>query len=282
VILFKRAALVSEFSKKLTACLKMIGFVPTMGALHQGHLSLVRQAKSENDIVICSIFVNPAQFNDKNDLEKYPHPLENDLQLLISSHCDILFLPTTDELYPDGLDHLRHFDLGFLGNSLEGSSRPGHFQGVVNVVDRFLEILKPDKLYLGQKDFQQVKVIEKLFQITNQPSKIIICPIQREESGLAMSSRNVRLTAEQRENASIIYKTLSFVKNQFKESSLKSLQVHAISMINQAPETAVDYLEFCDAKSFQIIHNWNEAEHIVCVTAVKVGEVRLLDNILLN
>ncbi len=281
MILYKRAVDISGFVKKNTHVRKSIGFVPTMGALHQGHLSLIQQAKLENDIVICSIFVNPAQFNEQNDLRTYPRPLESDLPLLISTQCDLLFLPSADEIYPNGLNSLKHYDLGYLENSLEGRLRPGHFNGVVNVIDKFLEILKPDRLYLGQKDFQQVKVIERLLQITRQPCQCIICPIQREESGLAMSSRNIRLTAEQKVHASVIYKTLSFVREHYKKYSLKELQSHAISMVHQAPETAVDYLEFCDAESFHIIHNWNDAEHIVCVAAVKVREVRPLDNILL-
>lgn len=255
--------------------------MPTMGALHNGHLSLIERAKTENELVVCSIFVNPAQFNDPKDLEKYPRPIEKDIELLIHAGCDVLFLPDVPDIYPVGLNQLKTYDLGHLEEFLEGASRPGHFKGVANVVDRFLQIVKPDRLYLGQKDFQQVKVLERLVQLCGYHTHIIICPILREKNGLAMSSRNVRFTEEQREKAAVISKTLFYLHDHYKEYSPESLKREAINRIQEFEDAKVDYLEFCDTDSFQIIHDWNAAEHIVAITAVMVGNVRLLDNILL-
>ena len=176
-----------------------IGFVPTMGALHEGHLSLLAKSKKENSITVCSIFINPTQFNDPLDFEKYPVTIEQDIQKLDSIDCDILFLPSVDEIYPDGLNYNIHFALGELETIWEGKYRPGHFQGVCLVVKRLLEIVQPDMLFLGQKDFQQCKVIAKLIEILNFEKKIalIICPTMREPDGLAMSSRNMRLSDKQ-------------------------------------------------------------------------------------
>lgn len=266
-----------------------VGFVPTMGALHEGHLSLIRKSKTENDITLCSIYVNPTQFNDPRDLEKYPRPIDKDIEILSSVECDILFLPSTEEIYPDGMGKLKDYDLGPLENFLEGASRPGHFRGVANVVDRFLQIVQPDRLYLGQKDFQQVKVIEKIVgspdesgAVGKMKTEIRMCEIVREKDGLAMSSRNVRLSSSQRKNAAGISRELFFIRDHWHEFDLETLKQQAIHRLNSIPEAQVDYLEFCDAASFQLVHGWKDAEHIVCVTAVKMGEVRLLDNVLLK
>jgi pantoate--beta-alanine ligase len=258
-----------------------IGFVPTMGALHEGHLSLVDRSKSESGITVCSIYVNPTQFNDPKDLEKYPRPIENDAELLAAADCDVLFLPSTEEIYPDGLGKLKHYDLGHLENLLEGASRPGHFNGVANVVDRLLQIVEPDRLYLGQKDFQQVKVIEKLMAGKAKPV-VVMCPIIRETDGVAMSSRNIRLNETQRKNAAGISRELFFIHDHWKEFELPELKRLATQHINSIPEAQVDYLEFCDAEKFTLMNSWKDASHIVCVTSVLVGGVRLLDNVLLN
>jgi pantoate--beta-alanine ligase len=287
MILFKRASPLHNFLEKKRSEQESIGFVPTMGALHEGHLSLIKRSKSENDITVCSIYVNPTQFNDPADLDKYPRPIEKDIELLISSDCNVLFLPSTEEIYPDGMNNLKDYDLHDLENFLEGASRPGHFKGVANVVDRFLKIIEPDRLYLGQKDFQQVKVIEKLvgrmeYAVGRKKMQVVMCDIVREENGLAMSSRNVRLTSEQRKNAAGISRELFFIRDHWREFDLESLKEHAISGINSIPEAQVDYFEFCDADSFHLVHDWDKAEHIVCVTAVRVGEVRLLDNVIVK
>ncbi|NWF71400.1 MAG: pantoate--beta-alanine ligase [Chloroflexi bacterium] len=285
--LFKHAADLKSALSAMKAARASVGFVPTMGALHEGHLSLVRRSKSENAVTVCSIYVNPAQFNDPNDLEKYPRPIERDIELLASVSCDVLFLPPTEEVYPNGLSHLKHYDLGHLEHFLEGASRPGHFNGVANVVDRLLHLVEPDRLYLGQKDFQQVKVVEHVisgsdFQVSGAKPAIVMCPIVREADGLAMSSRNIRLTATQRKNAAGISRELFFIHDHWKEYSASELKRQAIHRINTIPEAQVDYLEFCDAGEFTLITDWKEARQIVCVTSVIVGAVRLLDNILLN
>lgn len=281
VIQFKTTA-VTDYLNLAKTTGKKIGFVPTMGALHAGHLSLIARARAENDLVICSIFVNPAQFNDPKDLEKYPRPIENDIELLINAGCDVLFLPDVADVYPDGLSHLKQYDLGHLESFLEGASRPGHFNGVANVVDRFLEIVQPDRLYLGQKDFQQVKVIERLLALKGNSTHIIICPILREENGLAMSSRNIRLTSFQREKAAIIHQTLVFSTENYLAFTPESLKQESIRQIETLPDASVDYFEFCDSRSFRVVHDWNNAQHIVAVTAVLIGNVRLLDNMMLQ
>jgi len=310
MILLKQVGHVQDFltRKRMEKGTLLIGFVPTLGALHEGHLSLIRRSKAENDLTVCSIYVNPTQFNDPKDLEKYPRPIEKDIALLLEVQCDILFLPYTKEIYPDGIQNLKDYDLGKLENFLEGASRPNHFKGVANVVDRLLQIVQPDRLYLGQKDFQQVKVIEWVVargkteekflpdwqagkrdpdlsglksKIKNPKPEIIMCDIVREEDGLAMSSRNVRLTASQRINAAGISKELFFIRDHWKEFEPETLKKQAIDRINSIPGARVDYLEFCDAVSLTSIHDWKEAEHSVCVTAVKVGDVRLLDNVMI-
>jgi len=285
MILFKRAGHLQEFLSGKRKEGKTLGFVPTMGALHEGHLSLIGRSKAENDVTVCSIYVNPAQFNDPKDLEKYPRPIEKDIELLCAIECDILFLPFNEEIYPNGTSDLRNFDLGHLENFLEGASRPGHFKGVANVVDRLLKIVKPDKLYLGQKDFQQVKVIEfgiRNSEFGNKNVEVVMCDIVREADGLAMSSRNVRLNETQRKNAAGISRELFFIRDHWKEYELSKLKQDSTRRINSIPESQVDYLEFCDAEKFVIISDWSEADKIVCVTAVIVGGVRLLDNVILD
>lgn len=283
MILFRNAAVASDFlnGKKMSG--KSIGFVPTMGALHAGHLSLIAKAKEENNLVVCSIFVNPAQFNDPGDLERYPRPIERDIELLTLAGCDVLLLPSVEDIYPrEGLLHLHRYALGHLEHFLEGRSRPGHFQGVANVVDRLLSIVNPDNMYLGQKDFQQVKVLEWLVANTGRSTHIVICPILREENGLAMSSRNIRLGASNLEKASIIFQSLQFAAGNYQRYAPSELQAICIKHIESFPNASVDYLEFCDTDSFQSINDWRDAEHIVAVTAVMVSGVRLLDNMLIK
>jgi len=289
MVLFKRQVQLHDFLGKKRSDARTTGFVPTMGALHKGHISLIRKSKAENDLTVCSIYVNPTQFNDPKDLENYPRPVENDIEILTSVDCEVLFLPNTEEVYPEGFDKLKDFNLGHLENFLEGASRPGHFKGVANVMDRFLQIVQPDRLYLGQKDFQQVKVIEKIagnhklsHAERDRSMEVVMCPIIREEDGLAMSSRNVRLTSGQRRNAAGISRELFFIRDHWREFDLATLKQGAIRHLNSIPEAGVDYLEFCDAASFALVHDWKQAEHIVCVTAAKVGEVRLLDNVIVK
>lgn len=282
MILLKKATEVTELVTTGRLHGKSIGFVPTMGALHEGHLSLIARAKAETNLVICSIFVNPAQFNDASDLKWYPRPIENDIAMLTNAGCDALFIPEVEDIYPDGLDQLTVFELGHLETFLEGASRPGHFQGVANVVNRLLSITTPDFMYLGQKDFQQVKVLERLLTITGSPTRIVICPILREKSGLAMSSRNIRLTPEQLSFASVIYASLQFAQTNYRQFTPEQLKTICIDKMESAGAARVDYLEFCDTDSFFPVEDWPDAEHIVAVTAVLVGKVRLLDNMMLK
>lgn len=282
MILLKKATEVTELVTRGRLHGKNIGFVPTMGALHEGHLSLIARAKAETNLVICSIFVNPAQFNDPSDLKWYPRPIENDIAMLTNAGCDALFIPEVEDIYPAGLDQLTVFELGHLESFLEGSSRPGHFQGVANVVNRLLSITTPDFMYLGQKDFQQVKVLERLLTITGSPTRIVICPILREKSGLAMSSRNTRLTPEQLSYAAVIFESLQFAQVNYQQFTPEQLKLICANKIESAGPARVDYLAFCDADSFLPVADWQDAKHIVAVTAVVVGKVRLLDNMMLK
>ncbi len=261
---------------------KTLGFVPTMGALHPGHISLIRRCQQENDCCCCSIFVNPTQFNDAADLHAYPRTPERDVELLTSAACDVLFWPEVEEMYPEGTTHLTSFDLAPLDTMLEGLSRPGHFQGVANVVDRLLRIIEPERIYLGQKDYQQVKVIERLIALQNYTTQVVMCATVREADGLAYSSRNVRLSPEQRVHAAEIWIALQQVSREGRSKSMADLQRQAIHRLQGLPETRVDYLAFCDAETFAPLQQWPEDRPVVCVVAVWMGGVRLLDNVVIS
>ncbi|HEU5165487.1 MAG TPA: pantoate--beta-alanine ligase, partial [Chitinophagaceae bacterium] len=213
MIICKKSGQLYDFLEKKKNEKVLIGFVPTMGALHGGHLSLVSEAKKQNKIVVCSIFVNPTQFNDPEDFKKYPVTLEKDILMFEDAGCNILFTPPVQEIYPNGTNHLIHYDLGFLETVLEGKFRPGHFQGVCQVMDRLLEIVLPDNLYLGQKDYQQCMVIKKLIELIELNDKITtnICPTLRENDGLALSSRNIRLPPDDRKKATTIFTALRYI-----------------------------------------------------------------------
>lgn len=268
-------ALTGELDKKRPAS---IGFVPTMGALHKGHLGLVDQAKKENDIVVVSIFVNPAQFNNKNDLLRYPRDLENDLQLLNSRSCDIVFVPTEEEIYPPGYQE-PDLDLGMLESVMEGKFRPGHFKGVVMVVKRLFEIVRPDKAYFGKKDFQQVAVVRRLNEAFELVPEIIACPTAREASGLAMSSRNELLTPEQRQDASILFRTLTSLKEKVKPGEDPALlSMWAIQNIEQNSSLKPEYVEIVKESSLEPVSRFNGTPVVACVAAW-AGNVRLIDNL---
>jgi len=254
------------------------GFVATMGALHQGHLSLIQQAKKDNDWVICSIFVNPTQFNDPADLEKYPRPIAHDTQMLEQAGCDILFNPEVGEMYADN-EHW-HLDLGELEHLLEGKFRPGHYQGVTQVVYKLFNILKPDTAYFGQKDYQQFMVITKMVELLNLPVKLVMCPILREEDGLAMSSRNIHLTAADRLHSLVLSKTLNWVKENFDSNNIIELQNKAAEAINAEDGVSLEYFELADGDS---LHPANQAtKNVVALVAARVGKTRLIDNVLIN
>lgn len=256
-----------------------IGFVPTMGALHQGHLALIQASKKENDITVCSIFVNPTQFNNPSDLEKYPRTLEKDIALLESEHCDVLFCPTPAEMYPNQASIRLSF--GDLETVMEGKFRPGHFSGVALVVSKLLHIVEPTRAYFGQKDFQQLKIVEQLVKDLNFNAEIKSISIYREPDGLAMSSRNMRLNAAQREVAIIFYKTLLFAKEQLLEGvDFAVIQKQAHAMVEQQPGVKLEYLELADASNLKLMQH--VTENTVLLIAGYVGEVRLIDNLLMN
>ncbi|MGI8950030.1 MAG: pantoate--beta-alanine ligase [Chitinophagaceae bacterium] len=261
---------------------KLIGFVPTMGALHKGHISLVELSKKNNDVTVCSIFVNPVQFNDPGDFQKYPVAIEKDILLLEKNGVDILFLPSVNEIYPEGIKDLPHYNLGFIETISEGEFRPGHFQGVCQVMHRLLNIVVPDKLYLGQKDYQQCLVIKKLLQLTHIKTEIKICPIIRETNGLAMSSRNVRLNEEDRKKAAAIYKTLIFIKQNIQTKNFNELKKEAAEKLIRSGFDKIDYVEIADANSLELMINRDEKIKILALIAVYLNGVRLIDNMLLN
>jgi pantoate--beta-alanine ligase len=259
-----------------------IGFVPTMGALHAGHISLLHTSKKENMLTVCSIFVNPAQFNDPNDFKKYPSTLEQDIYQLETNYCDVLFLPNVEEIYPGGINKDKHYDLGYLETILEGEFRPGHFQGVCMAVEQLLLAVQPDKLYLGQKDYQQCMIIAKLVQLMGLQEKvgIRICSILREKDGLAMSSRNMRLNDEQRSRATAIYKTLAYLKQNAGKTSIIELKQQARKNL-ESKGFKTDYVEIADAETLKPVSEWDSPAKIGLVAAF-IDEVRLIDNILLN
>jgi pantoate--beta-alanine ligase len=256
---------------------KTIGFVPTMGALHAGHLSLIEQAQQNNDEVVCSIFVNPSQFNDPKDLEKYPRTIEADIKMLEQVKCDVLFNPAVNEIYDD--NEQWHLNTGELEYLLEGKFRPGHYQGVTQVVYKLFNIVKPDTAYFGQKDYQQFLIISKMAEQLNMPVKLVMCPIRREADGLAMSSRNIQLTAEDRVHALILSKTLNRVKDSFDRNKLAELKQEADRMISKEPGVELEYFEIADGDT---LHQANEkTKNIIALVAARVGITRLIDNVLL-
>ena len=271
-----------ELKDKLKALNKtgIIGLVPTMGALHAGHISLVKQAVSETQVVVVSIFVNPTQFNDKSDLEKYPRNLEADLKLLEKTGCQVVFAPKAEEIYPE--PDTRKFDFGDLETVMEGKHRPGHFNGVAQVVSKLFDIVQPGKAYFGLKDFQQLAIIKEMVTQLNLPVKIVPCPIVREKSGLAMSSRNELLTAEERKNAAVISESLFRAKELKNQKSVNELENWIADTINKNPYLNVEYVEIVDDRRLQPVKNWDEKDGKVCCVAVFCGKVRLIDNFVFN
>lgn len=259
---------------------KSIGFVPTMGALHDGHLSLIHMAKRQNDLVVCSIFVNPTQFNDKDDLNKYPRPTENDIQLLEDIQCDMLFNPSVNEVYPPSLENIQ-VDLQGLDHVMEGASRPGHFQGVIQVVHRLLDLVQPTHLYMGQKDFQQFCIIRHMIRSLNLPVHLHMCPIIREQDGLAMSSRNIRLSHSGRKQSSFLFKSLTLLKEQVKTNSL-SASINKAKDLLKEQSLDVEYLEVVDAHSLESVKDFNHPNPIVACLVVRIDGVRLLDNMIIK
>lgn len=257
---------------------KTIGFSPTMGALHNGHSSLIAQSIENNDISVCSIFVNPTQFNEKSDLEKYRRNLESDMKILDEIGCDILFAPTAEEVYPPDFVSFS-MDLSGLDDLMEGKKRPGHFAGMIEVVHRLLEIVDPEHIYMGQKDFQQFSIVNYMLKTERMKTELVVCPIVREEDGLAMSSRNTRLEPNIRKRASNIYKTLKASKDWLKYIPVKyavDKAMNALDISDFEPE----YFEIVDGFTLKGIENYRKSDYVVACTAVWAGDVRLIDNMI--
>jgi len=257
------------------------GFIPTMGALHVGHLSLIEKAKADGLLTICSIFINPTQFNDKKDLEKYPVSTEADIELLLNAGCDVLFLPSAEEIYPGGEDKIKTYDFGYLDAILEGAQRKGHFKGVGQVVGRLLEIIEPDGLYMGQKDYQQCMVVRKLLNMMGLSElKLVICPTTREADGLAMSSRNRRLTEPQRAVAGCIYQCLVSIESKQGSNNFDLVKKQCEELL-AAKGFITEYVALADARDLSLLDNYRNNVHMVALIAARIGEIRLIDNILL-
>lgn len=271
----------SELKARLAALRKagkIIGFVPTMGALHEGHLSLVKEAADHSDVVVMSIFVNPNQFNNASDLERYPRDLQKDAALLEGTACELLFVPSVKEVYPE--PDQRVFDFGDLDKVMEGKFRPGHFNGVAQVVSRLFDLVAPHKAFFGEKDFQQLAVVRAMVRQLNYPVEIVPCPIVREADGLAMSSRNMLLSTLQRKNAPQIALTLSESCNFAATHSVAETEQQVVDAINAVPELEVEYFEIVDGNSLQAVGSWEESSYVVGCIAVFAGEVRLIDNVI--
>lgn len=256
---------------------KRIGLVPTMGALHKGHLSLVERCVKENDVCVVSVFVNPTQFNDKHDLETYPRTLEADCALLEQAGCDFVFAPLVEEMYPE--PDTRTFDFGSVMQVMEGAKRPGHFNGVAQVVSKLFYIVEPDNAYFGEKDFQQIAVIRAMVKQLQIPVQINACPIVREADGLALSSRNTRLTPELRAKAPKIARAMRESLELAKTKSVKEVHDYVVNTLNADPDLEVEYYEIVDGNSLQAIQDWKDTDYAVGCITVYCGEVRLIDNI---
>jgi len=257
---------------------KTIGLVPTLGALHRGHISLIERARKQSDIVVCSIFVNPTQFGDPEDFKKYPRPIESDTEKLEQVGCDVLFNPAVTEMYAG--NEQWHLDIGELETLLEGGSRPGHYQGVTQVVHKLFTAINPDIAFFGQKDYQQFLVISRMVKLLKMPVKLVMCPIQRDADGLAMSSRNIHLTLEDRQHALILSKTLNRVKQDFDADKIAALKKQAETIINNEPGVQLAYFEIADGDT---LHPANKSsKRIVALVAAKVGNTRLIDNVIIG
>jgi len=280
-IIRERKAIYDEV-QKLKAAGKKVGFVPTMGALHEGHLSLIRSSVKENDVTIVSIFVNPIQFNQASDFENYPITPDEDLAKLEANNCDLLFLPSQNEMYPEGLETDNDFNPGYLGEILEGAYRPGHFQGVATIVKKLFDATNPDLAYFGQKDYQQLLIVQKLVKDYKLNIEIKQGAICREPEGLAISSRNVRLTNDQRKWAPEIYQTLLKAKQALQSREISTVKHEALKQLNEIPEAKAEYFEILNAQDLTNFEANELPETIVICATVWLGEVRLIDNILVK
>ncbi len=281
MLLFKRVEDLQNHIQQLKDKGHTIGFAPTMGALHSGHLSLIQLSKTQTDYTVCSIFVNPTQFNEQSDLDKYPRTIGADIDLLTSVDNDILFLPAVEEIYPSNTTIRSDFDFGQLEEVMEGAFRPGHFKGMAQVVNRLLEIVQPDKLFMGQKDFQQLTIVRDMLKQTGMKTELVMCPIIREDDGLAKSSRNVRLLPDIRKRAIILSQTLQEAKSKLSAIAIETIEQQAMEALS-LPHFKPEYFSIVDGITLQAVEN--EADHtfIVACTAVWAGDVRLIDNMILK
>lgn len=275
MIVIEKIADLQAYIKEKAA--KSVGFVPTMGALHDGHISLITRCVAENDLCVASVFVNPTQFNDKADLERYPRTPEADCAMLEAAGCDVVFMPTVQEMYPE--EDTRQFNFGSLETVMEGKYRPGHFNGVAQIVSKLFDAVQPHKAYFGEKDFQQVAIIRSMVEQLNYPIQIIACPIIREESGLARSSRNTLLTDEQRKKAALIAQVLTKSTTFVHSKSVSATIDWVEEQFKDDAEFRMDYYEIVDGNSLQPVQNWEDSEFIVGCIAVYCGKIRLIDNI---
>jgi len=277
MLIFKDKQRISEFLQSQIP--SRIGFVPTMGALHEGHIALIKKCVRENELTVCSIFVNPTQFNDSEDLAKYPKPIEEDIKMLTQAGCSVLFLPSIEEMYPKN-EAPTKYNLGFLETILEGEYRNGHFQGVAQIIDKLLQVIKPHNLYLGQKDYQQCLVIKELIHQKKSDLKLHLVPTLREEDGLAMSSRNRRLTEAQRAISSLIYQCLISIQSKQTLQHFPIVQKECFDILSKKGLTT-DYIEIADADTLEILKDYTPDRKMVALIAAKIGDTRLIDNVLL-
>lgn len=279
MLIIKEAGELEQYVARAKNNGRSIGFVPTMGALHRGHLSLVERCVKENDESVVSVFVNPTQFNNANDLATYPRTEEEDARLLAEAGVSVVFMPSVEAVYPDGTERDHEFDLGAAAEVMEGKYRPGHFQGVAQVVSRLFLLVRPDRAYFGEKDFQQIAVIRNMVKSEGIDVEIVACPIKRADDGLALSSRNALLTPEQRKAAPEIHAALMESKAYMLDHSLQATRETVVDRLNAVPGMRVEYFEIVDAETMQPIDDWAEARWIVGCITVYCGAVRLIDNI---
>lgn len=279
MLIIKEAGELEQYVARAKNNGRSIGFVPTMGALHRGHLSLVERCVKENDESVVSVFVNPTQFNNANDLATYPRTEEEDARLLAEAGVSVVFMPSVEAVYPDGTERDHEFDLGAAAEVMEGKYRPGHFQGVAQVVSRLSLLVRPDRAYFGEKDFQQIAVIRNMVRSEGIDVEIVACPIKRADDGLALSSRNALLTPEQRKVAPEIHAALMESKAYMLNHSLQATHDTVVDRLNAVPGMRVEYFEIVDAETMQPVDDWAEARWIVGCITVYCGAVRLIDNI---
>jgi len=277
--LFKKAKELRAFLDKQN---RPVAFVPTMGALHEGHLSLVEEAAAMGGLVVVSIFVNPTQFDNKEDLVKYPRTVVEDVQLLIQANTDVLYLPTVDDVYPNGTEPQKHFDFGQLDKTMEGAFRDGHFEGVAQVVARLLTIVDPDHLVMGQKDIQQTAIVRSMLKQSDFKAELFLKKTVRDPDGLAMSSRNRRLTPAERLEAPILYATIQATKDMHGKMSIAELKAASIESIERSGYFKVDYFEVVNLDTMQLVDDWSESDELAICVAAFIGKIRLIDNVLIT